>query len=416
LASGGETGDNKAKGFAALSTLVSTVDPEISQATKPAGTKASAKEPTKAAAPKAVPRPQEPQPSGNSFQPILWLLGIMIASAGGLYIYYNVSSNVSGGSSSQGSSYTSTTQQTPASTPNWQSAVVEPPVALRPFEEQPPIGRNLVLSRNQIRYCLAEEMRLEAAEPLLDNYNDAHVTEFNGYVDNYNSRCGEYQYYEESFAAARRDVVAFRDEIRAEGIARFSSPALIGLEVAEEVDADGFIETKPESEVPLEEPGALDTEESSDLEQFFAGTLKFREDVDSTPEAYDTVPLQDQPAELSKDIPATDIRPQNRVASAASPQSSGSLESKVRTAFPISPPRLTFPRRAAERGISGTCEVYFDLDARGKPMNVVAVCSNRLFQAEAERAIVQTEFVPKRVDGRPVEQRDMVYPLEFVLE
>jgi protein TonB len=60
--------------------------------------------------------------------------------------------------------------------------------------------------------------------------------------------------------------------------------------------------------------------------------------------------------------------------------------------------------------------VYFDLDARGKPMNVVAVCSNRLFQAEAERAIVQTEFVPKRVDGRPVEQRDMVYPLEFVLE
>lgn len=416
MASGEETDDNKAKGFAALSTLVSNVDPEIPQANKPADTKASAKEPTKAEAPKATPRPQEPQPSGNSFQPLLWLLGIMLASAGLLYANYSDSLDVSGGSSSQGSSYTSTTQQSPASTPTWQPAVVEPPVALRPFEEQPPVGRNLFLSINQIRYCLAEEMRLQASEPLVDIYNDAHITEFNKYVNDYNSRCGEYQYYVEDFAAAQRDVVAFRDEIRAEGIARFSPPALIGLEAAEEVDADGFIETKPESEVPIEEPVALDAAESSELEQFFAGTLKFRDDVDSTLEAYDTEPLQDQPAELSKDLPASDIRPQNRLASAASPQSPGSSESKVRTAFPISPPRLTYPRRAAERGISGTCEVYFDLDARGKPMNVVAVCSNRLFQAEAERAIVQTEFVPKRVDGRPVEQRDMVYPLEFVLE
>ncbi len=335
MASGDETDDNKAKGFAALSTLVSNVDPGISQATKPADTKATAKEPTKAEAPKATPRPQEPQPSGNSFQPLLWLLGIMLASAGLLYANYSASQNVSGGSSSQGSSYTSTTQQSPASTPTWQPAVVEPPAALRPFEEQPPVGRNLFLSINQIRYCLAEEMRLEASEPLVDIYNEAHITQFNKYVSDYNSRCGAYQYYEESFAAARLDVYAFRDEIRAEGIARFNSPVPTVFEEAAEVEAGSFIETKPESEVPPEEPAGLDAAESSQLEQFFSGTLKFRDDGDSTLEAYDTEPLRDLPAELSKALPASDIRPPNRVASAGSPNSSEVSDSRVRLAVPI---------------------------------------------------------------------------------
>lgn len=412
MASGDKTDDNKAKGFAALSTLVTNVDQAVFLAIKPADTRESEKAPTKAQVPKASPKPQEPPPSGNSFLPLLWLLGITIASVGGVYAYYNANSDVAGASSSQGSAYTSTTQEAPASTSTWQSAVVEPPVALRSFEEQPPVGGNLLLSIDQIRYCLAEEMRLEAAEPVLDNYNDAHVFEFNRYVDDYNSRCSEYRYYEESFAAARQDVVSFRDEIRSEGIARFSSEYQIEFETVDESAANVFGSTTLENEVELNQSVGLNAADLSELDQFL-------DEADSTLKAHDPASPEGEPSILSDQRPAPDIRPQNKIASAASPQSSerskGS-ESIVRAPVPIRTAKPSFPSRALERGISGTCEVNFDLDSRGKPKNVVAVCSNSLFVSEAERAVSRYEYIPKMVNGRPVEQPNMVVPLEFVLE
>jgi protein TonB len=87
-----------------------------------------------------------------------------------------------------------------------------------------------------------------------------------------------------------------------------------------------------------------------------------------------------------------------------------------RDAQPIRPPTPSFPQRAAERGISGSCDVRFDVDTRGKPYNVQATCTDNVFKAEAERAVSRVEFAPKIVRGKAVERRNVVYPLEFNIQ
>jgi len=87
-----------------------------------------------------------------------------------------------------------------------------------------------------------------------------------------------------------------------------------------------------------------------------------------------------------------------------------------RDAQPIRPPTPSFPQRAAERGLSGTCDVRFDVDTRGKPYNISATCSDNIFKSEAERAVSRVEFAPKIVRGQAVERRNVVYPLEFKIQ
>ncbi len=87
-----------------------------------------------------------------------------------------------------------------------------------------------------------------------------------------------------------------------------------------------------------------------------------------------------------------------------------------RDAQPIRPPTPSFPQRAAERGLSGDCDVRFDVDTRGKPYNISATCSDSIFKSEAERAVSRVEFAPKIVRGQAVERRNVVYPLEFKIQ
>lgn len=87
-----------------------------------------------------------------------------------------------------------------------------------------------------------------------------------------------------------------------------------------------------------------------------------------------------------------------------------------RDAQPIRPPTPSFPQRAAERGLSGSCDVRFDVDTRGKPYNIVATCTDSIFKSEAERAVSKVEFAPKIVRGKAVERRNVVYPLEFKIQ
>lgn len=87
-----------------------------------------------------------------------------------------------------------------------------------------------------------------------------------------------------------------------------------------------------------------------------------------------------------------------------------------RDAVPIRPPVVTYPSRAAERGTEGSCNVRFDVDVRGRPYNVQADCTDRVFKREAERAVGKVEFAPKIVQGQARERRNVVYPLVFNLD
>ncbi|MFN3313788.1 MAG: energy transducer TonB, partial [Hyphomonas sp.] len=87
-----------------------------------------------------------------------------------------------------------------------------------------------------------------------------------------------------------------------------------------------------------------------------------------------------------------------------------------RNLTPVRAPRPSIPAAAIARGISGTCDVVFDVDTSGRPQNVVATCTDEMFRAEAERSVRRAEFLPAIRNGQPVEQRDAVYPLEFVVK
>jgi len=82
----------------------------------------------------------------------------------------------------------------------------------------------------------------------------------------------------------------------------------------------------------------------------------------------------------------------------------------------VRPPVPTIPAAAISRGISGSCNVTFDVDTTGRPQNVAAQCTDNVFRAEAERAVRRAEFLPAIRNGQPVIQKNAVYPIEFIVE
>src|SRR3546814_739566 len=100
----------------------------------------------------------------------------------------------------------------PAYSPPAQSAApsysppAPPQAPSGPQESKPPVGQDLVFSTAQIRYCLAEDIRMEGAKAALNNYSDSDVDRFNAMVADYNSRCGRFRYRSGALERARRDV------------------------------------------------------------------------------------------------------------------------------------------------------------------------------------------------------------------
>jgi hypothetical protein len=121
--------------------------------------------------------------------------------------------------SSPGPSYSPPARST---TPSYSAAPAQPQVPSRPDEAKPPVGQNLAFSTAQIRYCLAEDIRMDAAKAALSNYSDSDVDRFNAMVADYNSRCGSFRYRSGALESARRDVEPYRGQLQAEGRSRFA--------------------------------------------------------------------------------------------------------------------------------------------------------------------------------------------------
>lgn len=150
------------------------------------------------------------QPSGNSGWK--WVLGIGAVIA---VIWIAGSGNKN---QTSPSSYSSN-----PSAPSYSPPAATPAAPSRLSEELPPVGANNVLSSAQLRYCLAEDIRLESAKTAVKNYIDSHVDRFNGMVSDYNSRCGQFRYRKGALESARSEVDRYRADLQAEGRGRFST-------------------------------------------------------------------------------------------------------------------------------------------------------------------------------------------------
>lgn len=82
----------------------------------------------------------------------------------------------------------------------------------------------------------------------------------------------------------------------------------------------------------------------------------------------------------------------------------------------ITAPNVVYPPRMLDREIEGSCEVRFDVSARGEPFNIDADCSHSGFEASAKRAVAGARFSPKVADGKPVERLNVVYPIHYSMD
>jgi hypothetical protein len=222
VAAGENDRKEEVKGFAGLSSLVSDVDTTPSSAAnkEPAAAAPSAARP---APPPAQPQPQpqarqrqtyqeRPQPSFGSSGG-KWVLGIA-AVIGALWLI--------------GQPNETSTSSAPAYSPPTQNAApsysppAQPQAPSRPTESKPPAGQDLVFSREQIRYCLAEEIRMNGAKSTLNNYSNYEVDRFNAMVADYNSRCGSFRYRSDTLEGARREIEPYRNQLQSEGRRRFA--------------------------------------------------------------------------------------------------------------------------------------------------------------------------------------------------
>ena len=221
---GEEKNKGEDKGFAGLSSLVSDVDttlPPPSPNKEPAAAAPSAGRPgSQPAQPQPSQRQtyQEPaQPSSGGSSGGKWVLGIA-AVIGVLWLIGQ-------------SNKTTTSSPAPAYSPPAQSTApsysppAQPQAPSRPTESKPPVGRDLVFSRDQIRYCLAEDIRMDGGKSVLNNYRDYDVDRFNAMVADYNSRCGSFRYRSGALEGARRDIEPYRSQLQAEGRSRFARPS-----------------------------------------------------------------------------------------------------------------------------------------------------------------------------------------------
>ena len=87
---------------------------------------------------------------------------------------------------------------------------------------EPPVGDDNILSIAQIRWCLREEIRIEALRPILTT--DLQIDQFNLVVDNYNRRCSSFQYRKGTLARAQQELEKMRAQIVAEASLFRESP------------------------------------------------------------------------------------------------------------------------------------------------------------------------------------------------
>jgi len=76
-----------------------------------------------------------------------------------------------------------------------------------------------------------------------------------------------------------------------------------------------------------------------------------------------------------------------------------------------------YPRKASMEGIEGWVRFKFTISPDGTPKDVELIDAQprRIFERDARRAIYKWKFKPKVVDGKAVEQLNMVYTMQFRL-
>jgi hypothetical protein len=249
---------NGAKGFAGLSSLTSKIDthqPAKREKHKknqdgigqPDSSRDAA--PTSPTQPKQSTAPRQPNvslPQKTSGSGWKWFAGIVVIVTAAMI--YN--QNHQNKSPSIPSTYTPpSTTLGAANKPTLQPTIAPKPTRSRTEPQisfqRPPVGRDNILSVAQIRWCMRENMRIDAIRTLIDA--SAEGASFNQMVDAYNIRCGSFKYRRGNLERAKAQVENLRFKI--EGDARLEFFAALPA------DASSFGAKEKSSQIQIEKPG-----------------------------------------------------------------------------------------------------------------------------------------------------------------
>jgi len=79
------------------------------------------------------------------------------------------------------------------------------------------------------------------------------------------------------------------------------------------------------------------------------------------------------------------------------------------------PTEVVYPSELAEQGIESECQAVFTVTVDGKPEEIQVTCDHPGFESSTRNAAAQLIFQPKTIDGEPVAQKGVTYPLIFRL-
>ncbi len=73
-------------------------------------------------------------------------------------------------------------------------------------EQLPPVGSGNILSKNEIRYCLSEKIRITKVQSIINYYSESEVQNMNNMVNDYNNRCAHFRYKRGLLESVRSEV------------------------------------------------------------------------------------------------------------------------------------------------------------------------------------------------------------------
>ena len=227
--------DNNKKGFGAFDDLVTDISKDIETPIKKPAPKTEPvkKTNTQSQGTPPQPKPQQPNPAttlqnvpGGAQNNTPWgwiIIGVVfvlviIAESGEKAV-----EEPAAPASTYQEPYTSNVDEVAA--PAAATAEEPPPSPRDPQnpEEMPPVGTGLVLSENQIRYCLSMDVRLGAIKDALDNHSQTEVDNFNSAIEDYNSRCSNFSYRRGLLESIRREVNLNQPTLITEGLRTLES-------------------------------------------------------------------------------------------------------------------------------------------------------------------------------------------------
>jgi len=91
----------------------------------------------------------------------------------------------------------------------------------QPQESVPAVGKDNILSASEIRYCSAQNIRLDGAQTVIDHESQYAIDSFNSMIADYNSRCSSYRYQQRVLGAVKAEVESKRQQYFAEGVTQF---------------------------------------------------------------------------------------------------------------------------------------------------------------------------------------------------